>query len=562
MKKSRKLLAALLALLMLCSVLPLSVFAADNHTVRYVLNYYLAPKIASKTVADGETAPYVDGVERSGWYFAGWSLAKRGELYDFNTPVTEDITLYAQWTQNKSVSNAAMQNTLAAIAKADKPETDPTPDEEENKYILAEDSPYYFIVDVLNDAGEALTSFFYSHLPSAYTGDFVHTISSSRNITGTNQIHFRVSYKKGSEIRFLQQSAAKGESITDNLPLKTPAMTVGTVSDPYTLAYGTGDEKENRFYCTYVYEGKTYLFELTFACYKAAEWQLFYEVVGEYGKGEKIMFLTHEVNADYTEILRDTPIANIKFSASPWSVVTANGHPYYAYGAHPLAAGLNRFTIEFTPIGGEKQNILLQVQNGESDYVNPYTDITIEHPFYNEIAYCTQNGYMGGVRTDTFAPDNDITNEMLAIVLYRSAGSPESGNAGDSESAKAMAWAQKNGLFYAEAEPKSYVSRYALAYALLAYVKLQYPTFVYSMSGAYVLSDMAELSQDVQSTISFALSAGALSAFVSEKGIPTFAPDTIVQRAELARTVAALHQHVLYVLAQNPDGVAGGYLFK
>ena len=39
-----------------------------------------------------------------------------------------------------------MQNTLAAIAKADKPETDPTPDEEENKYILAEDSPYYFIV--------------------------------------------------------------------------------------------------------------------------------------------------------------------------------------------------------------------------------------------------------------------------------------------------------------------------------------------------------------------------------------------------------------------------------
>lgn len=339
-------------------------------------------------------------------------------------------------------------------------------------------------------------------------------------------------------------------------------MTAGTVSDPYTLAYGTGDEKENRFYCTYVCEGKTYLFELTFACYKAAEWQLFYEVVGEYGKGEKIMFLTHEVNADYTEILRDTPIANIKFSASPWSVVTANGHPYYAYGAHPLAAGLNRFTIEFTPIGGEKQNILLQVQNGESDYVNPYTDITIEHLFYNEIAYCTQNGYMGGVRTDTFAPDNDITNEMLAIVLYRSAGSPESGNAGDSESAKAMAWAQKNGLFYAEAEPKSYVSRYALAYALLAYVKLQYPTFVYSMSGAYVLSDMAELSQDVQSTISFALSAGALSAFVSEKGIPTFAPDTIVQRAELARTVAALHQHVLYVLAQNPDGVAGGYLFK
>ena len=94
MRKSKKLIAALLALLMLCSVLPISVFTADSHTVRYVLNYNGAPKIESKNVADGETAPYVDGSGRSGWFFTGWSLAKRGELYDFSTPVTEDITLY------------------------------------------------------------------------------------------------------------------------------------------------------------------------------------------------------------------------------------------------------------------------------------------------------------------------------------------------------------------------------------------------------------------------------------------------------------------------------------
>ena len=74
MKKSTKLLAALLSLLMLCSVLPMSVFAADTHTVRYVLNYNGAPKMESKTVADGETAPYVDGSVRDGWFFSGWSL--------------------------------------------------------------------------------------------------------------------------------------------------------------------------------------------------------------------------------------------------------------------------------------------------------------------------------------------------------------------------------------------------------------------------------------------------------------------------------------------------------
>ena len=82
------------------------------------------------------------------------------------------------------------------------------------------------------------------------------------------------------------------------------------------------------------------------------------------------------------------------------------------------------------------------------------------------------------------------------------------------------------------------------------------------MTGAYYVADMEGLSQDVQDIISFALSAGALSAFIGEKGLPAFEPDTIVQRAELARTIAALHQHVLYVLAENPSGVAGGYLFR
>lgn len=126
MKRSTKLLAALLSLLMLCSVLPMSVFAADTHTVRYVLNYNGAPKMESKTVADGETAPYVDGSVHDGWFFSGWSLAKRGDLYDFSMPVTADITLYAQWTQDKASANAAMQWVLAQIANAQKPESEPS----------------------------------------------------------------------------------------------------------------------------------------------------------------------------------------------------------------------------------------------------------------------------------------------------------------------------------------------------------------------------------------------------------------------------------------------------
>ena len=559
MKRRTKLLAALLSLLLLCSVLPMSVFAADTHTVRYVLNYNGAPKLEPQIVADGETAPYVDGSGRSGWFFTGWSLAKRGELYDFSTPVTEDITLYAQWTQDKASANAAMQWILAKIANMQKPEPEPEPDDEQ---YLSDEDLYHFIVDVMGeDTEKALATFYYSFLPKPYEdGTVVSSISSSRDISGTNKIRFNVHYKKGAEFCIMQASKGTGFSISENLPLQGESLKSGILSKEYTLVYGTfNDNTENRFYCTYKYDGKTYLYELTFNCYEAA-WQLVYKEMDSYSGSDNTLFLSSLEGKEDVTLRFDTPLANIRFASIPWLRITANRHSYYSYGGHPLAAGLNKFALEFTTLAGEKQTIHVTVQNGDSDYENPYTDITIDHPYYNEIAYCRQNGYMGGVSADTFAPGEDITNETLAVVLYRIAGSPDA--VGDSESAKAMIWAKTNGLFYnAEADAKDYVVRYELAHTVLTFVKLRYPTFVYQMSGAYYVSDMEKLSDDIRNMLSFALSIGAVDAFVGENGVPTFETNVLVQRAELARTAAALEQYVFYVLDKNLNAVDKGTLF-
>lgn len=56
--------------------------------------------VADQVVVSGETATQPTAPTRSGYTFSGWTL--NGSAYNFATPVTADITLAAQWTQNST----------------------------------------------------------------------------------------------------------------------------------------------------------------------------------------------------------------------------------------------------------------------------------------------------------------------------------------------------------------------------------------------------------------------------------------------------------------------------
>ena len=56
--------------------------------------------VPAQTVKEGEKADEPADPTRSGYTFQGWYL--NGEKYDFNTPVTADITLTAQWSEKES----------------------------------------------------------------------------------------------------------------------------------------------------------------------------------------------------------------------------------------------------------------------------------------------------------------------------------------------------------------------------------------------------------------------------------------------------------------------------
>ncbi len=55
--------------------------------------------VASQTVSDNECAIEPEAPTYEGYDFAGWYLADGTTKYDFTTPVTADLTLYAKWTK-------------------------------------------------------------------------------------------------------------------------------------------------------------------------------------------------------------------------------------------------------------------------------------------------------------------------------------------------------------------------------------------------------------------------------------------------------------------------------
>ena len=71
-------------------------FAAASYTVTFVSNGGSA--VQSATVSSGETVSEPTAPQREGYVFAGWYADENLVTpYDFSTPVTRNITLYARW---------------------------------------------------------------------------------------------------------------------------------------------------------------------------------------------------------------------------------------------------------------------------------------------------------------------------------------------------------------------------------------------------------------------------------------------------------------------------------
>ncbi|MBO4949912.1 MAG: S-layer homology domain-containing protein [Clostridia bacterium] len=58
------------------------------------------------------------------------------------------------------------------------------------------------------------------------------------------------------------------------------------------------------------------------------------------------------------------------------------------------------------------------------EWTNPFTDVKESDWYYETVKYVSENGIFNGMTEDTFVPGSELTRAMLVTVLYRAEGSP------------------------------------------------------------------------------------------------------------------------------------------
>ena len=181
----------------------------------------------------------------------------------------------------------------------------------------------------------------------------------------------------------------------------------------------------------------------------------------------------------------------------------------------------------------------------------PFTDVTSGDWFYDAVAYVYDKGMMEGTTDTTFAPTMNLTRSMIAQVLYNLEERPEApGAAGFPDVAAgawyadAVNWAAARGIVKGYDTgafgPEDSVTREQLAAILYRYAQAKgYDTTQGGMA-VREFSDSASISDWAQTAMSWAVNAQVLSG----KGNGVLDPQGTATRAEVAQMLMNFGEHV------------------
>ncbi len=173
---------------------------------------------------------------------------------------------------------------------------------------------------------------------------------------------------------------------------------------------------------------------------------------------------------------------------------------------------------------------------------NIFVDVSENAWYYNSVKYASENGLMSGISDTEFAPEMDITRAMFVTVLYRAAGAPDMSEEiwgypfedVDAESwyGAAVYWARNNdivqGYSYEEFAPNEPVTREQMAAILYRYAKLKDNNT--EANGVLDYVDAADISEYARDAVIWNLDNGIM--FGNDDN--TFAPKANTTRAQAA----------------------------
>lgn len=151
----------------------------------------------------------------------------------------------------------------------------------------------------------------------------------------------------------------------------------------------------------------------------------------------------------------------------------------------------------------------------------PFADVSGSDWFYNDVRYVYEKGIMDGTGADRFSPNAPLTRAMIVTILYRMAGSPSVSGSSDFTDvaagkwfAKAVAWAAANGIVNGYGDslfgPNDPVTREQLAAILYRYAVYGGMTAVTLEENLGSFADTAQLSAYAIQAMNWAVGQGLI----------------------------------------------------
>lgn len=173
-------------------------------------------------------------------------------------------------------------------------------------------------------------------------------------------------------------------------------------------------------------------------------------------------------------------------SASSWAygaVSFASGHGLFS------GTGANTFSPDLNMTRGMLAAVLHNLaDNPDSAHSAAFSDVDSGVYYADAVAWAFEQGIVSGYGSGVFGAEDSVTREQLAVMLYRTAGSPSAGNGGsrgfaDSEAiggyaSTAMDWAVEtgiiNGVGNGRLDPQGLATRAQVAQMLKNYVESRF----------------------------------------------------------------------------------------
>lgn len=236
------------------------------------------------------------------------------------------------------------------------------------------------------------------------------------------------------------------------------------------------------------------------------------------------------------KVITLTALPNSGYVLKSLTVTTASGTSV------PVAnqsSGKYTFTM---PAAAVTVKAVFAAQETDPDF--PFADVAKGSWYYEGVRYAYENGLMSGTGEGTFSPDLPTSRGMLVTILYRLAGSPAAGSASFTDVAQGqwyadgVAWASANGVVsgYPDGSfrPNDTITREQMAAILYQYARIQ-GKLDDSRADLSLFSDLDSLSAYAKEPMSWAVAQGLFSGVSAD----TLAPGGSTTRAQAAVILTA-----------------------